>query len=167
MKLSSRGKETLEKYNDQIQGDFQKTIQYQFDYMARKVMIRTKSNYRRSIGRRRRYEKVFSEVSDFDLNRLSTSDTYQLYRQFYKVLSMDVEVTDCQIAEALDTLPQRKRNIILMFYYLEMSDVEIAKELNVNRSTVYRNRHSALEMIKHYWRTSHEKQEEVDSFFYH
>lgn len=165
MKPSSRSKEALEKYSDQIQGDFQKTIQYQFDYMARKVMIRTKSNYRRSIGRRRRYEKLFSEVSDLD--KLGISDTYHLYRRFYKVLSMDVEVTDCQIAEALDTLSNRKRNIILMFYYLEMSDAEIAKELGLNRSTVYRNRHSALELIKHYWRTSHEKQEEVDSFFYH
>lgn len=130
-------------------------------------MIRTKSNYRRSIGRRRRYEKLFSEVSDFGLDKLGTSDTYHLYHRFYKVLSMDVEVTDCQIAEALDTLSNRKRNIILMFYYLEMSDAEIAKELGLNRSTVYRNRHSALELIKHYWRTSHEKQKEVDSLFYH
>ncbi|GAY78730.1 hypothetical protein NBRC111894_4284 [Sporolactobacillus inulinus] len=61
---------------------------------------------------------------------------------------MDVQVTDCQIAEALDTLSKRKRDIILMFYFLEMSDAEIAKELSVNRSTVYRNRHSALEMFK-------------------
>lgn len=167
MNPSSCSKEALEKYNDQIRGDFQKTIQYQFDYMVRKVMLRTKSNYRRSIGRRRRYENLFSEVSDLDLNKLGTSDTYHLYHQFYKVLSMDVEVTDCQIAEALDILSNRKRDIILMFYYLEMSDAEIAKELNVNRSTVYRNRHSALEMIKHYWRASHEKQEEVDSLFYH
>ncbi|GEB76768.1 MULTISPECIES: RNA polymerase sigma factor [Sporolactobacillus] len=148
MRPSSFNKIHPEKVNYQIQDDFQTTIQFQFDYMARKVMIRTKSNYRRSIGRRRRHESLFSEVSDLDINKLHTTDTYRLDRRFYKVLSMDVQVTDCQIAEALDTLSKRKRDIILMFYFLEMSDAEIAKELSVNRSTVYRNRHSALEMFK-------------------
>lgn len=148
MRPSSFTKIHPEKVNYQIQDDFKTTIQFQFDYMARKVMIRTKSNYRRSIGRRRKRESPFSEVSDLKSNKLHTSDTYRLDGQTYKILSMDVGVADCQIAKALDTLSKRKRDIILMFYYLEMSDTEIAKELRVNRSTVYRNRHSALEMIK-------------------
>lgn len=148
MKLSSFSKLPHERNNRQIQSDFQTTIQFQFDHLARKVMIRTKSNYRRSIGRRRKRESPFSEVSDLELNKLHTSDTYRLDSQTYKVLSKDVEITDCQISEALDTLSKRWRDIILMFYYLEMSDSEIAKELSVNRSTVYHNRHSALEMIK-------------------
>jgi RNA polymerase sigma factor (sigma-70 family) len=116
--------------------------------MARKVMICTQSNYRRSIGRRSRHECLFSEISDLELNKLQTFDTYHLANQMYEILSLDVEVTDYQIARALDILSKRKRDIILMFYYLEMSDEEIAEELGVNRSTVYRNRISALETIK-------------------
>ncbi|KOF57975.1 sigma-70 family RNA polymerase sigma factor [Clostridium sp. DMHC 10] len=116
--------------------------------MARKVMIRTKSNCCRSIGRRSKHEYLFSEISELELNKLQTSDSYHLDSQIYEILSLNVEVADCQIAEALDTLPKRKRDIILMSYYLEMTDAEIADELGVNRSTVYRNRTNALKIIK-------------------
>lgn len=85
----------------------------------------------------------------------------------YEILSLNVEVTDYQIAKALDILSKRKRDIILMFYYLEISDEEIAEELGVNRSTVYRSRISALEIIKNYWRRSYEKKKGVYSISYH
>ncbi len=71
MKLSSFNKLPHGRLNCQIQDDFQTTIQ--FDYLARKVMIRTKSNYRRSIGRRSRHELFMSEISEFELNKLHTS----------------------------------------------------------------------------------------------
>ncbi|URZ16643.1 RNA polymerase sigma factor [Clostridium felsineum] len=148
MNLSSLNKPSLKKLNSHVQDDFQTTIQFQFDYMARKVMICTQSNCSRSIGRRSRHELLFSEISDFELNKLQTFDIYHLDNRMYKILSLDVEVTDYQIAKALDILSKRKRDIILMFYYLEMSDEEIAEEFDVNRSTVYRNRTSALEVIK-------------------
>ncbi|MCH3964593.1 MAG: sigma-70 family RNA polymerase sigma factor [Clostridium sp.] len=148
MKPSSFSKVPFEKLNHQIQEDFQTSIQFQFDYIARKVMIRTRSNCYRSIGRRSKRECLFSEMSELELNKLQTFDTYHLDSRIYKILSLNVEVIDYQIAEALDILPKRKRDIILMSYYLEMSDAEIADELGVNRSTVYRNRTSALKIIK-------------------
>lgn len=138
----------LKKLNNQIHDDFQTTIQFQFDYIARKAMICNQSNYRRSIGRLNKHECLFSEISDLELNKLQTFDAYHLDNQIYKILSLDVEVSDYQIAKALDILSKRKRDIILMSYYLEMSDEEIAEKLDVNRSTVYRNRTNALENIK-------------------
>lgn len=148
MKPSSFNKLLLKKFNHKIQDDFQTTIQFQFDHMARKVMIRTRSNCYRSINRQSKRECLFSEMSELKLSKLQTFDTYHLDSRIYEILSLNVEVIDYQIAEALDILPKRKCDIILMSYYLEMSDAEIADELGVNRSTVYRNRTSALEIIK-------------------
>ncbi|EHI99234.1 Sigma-70 region 4 type 2 [Clostridium sp. DL-VIII] len=148
MKTSLLNKLSLKKLDNRMQYDFQRTIQFQFDYIARKTMIRTQSNCCRSIGRRSKHEYLFSEISDLELNRLQTFDTYNLDNNMYEILSLDVEVSDCKIAKALDILSKRKRDIILMFYYLEMSDEEISEELDVNRSTVYRNRTNALEIIK-------------------
>lgn len=128
--------------------DFKTTIRFQFDYMARKVMICARSNWRRFIGRRSRHECLFSEISDLELNKLQTFDTYHLDNQMYEILSLEVEVADYKIAKALDILSKQKRDVILMFYYLEMSDEEIAEELSVNRSTVYRNRVNALKTIR-------------------
>lgn len=72
MKPSSFKKDPLEKSRWQIQDNFQTTIQFQFDYMARKVMIRTQSNFRCSIGRRSKHESPFSEISDLELSKLYT-----------------------------------------------------------------------------------------------
>ena len=47
-------------------------------------------------------------------------------------------------------MPEKKRDIILMSYFLDMSDDEIGMLLNVVRSTVFRHRKSALAKIKQY-----------------
>ena len=54
------------------------------------------------------------------------------------------------LAEALNALPERKRDIILLSYFLDMSDAEIGELLNVVRTTVFRHRKSALAKIKQY-----------------
>ena len=54
------------------------------------------------------------------------------------------------MGEALELLPDKKRDIVLMSYYLELSDEEISKVLNVVRSTVFRHRKTALSKIKKY-----------------
>lgn len=53
-------------------------------------------------------------------------------------------------AKPLGTLPDKKRDIVLMSYFLDMSDDEIGALLNVVRSTVFRHRKSALAKIKQY-----------------
>ncbi|KAA8666746.1 hypothetical protein [Clostridium sp. HV4-5-A1G] len=100
MKPSSFSKVPFEKLNHQIHQDFQTTIQFQFDYIVRKVMIRTRSNCCRSIGRRSKHEYLFSEISELELNKLQTSDSYHLNSQIYEILLLNVETADCQIVES-------------------------------------------------------------------
>ena len=54
------------------------------------------------------------------------------------------------LAEVLNALPERKRDIVLLSYFLDMSDAEIGELLNVVRTTVFRHRKSALAKIKQY-----------------
>ena len=56
------------------------------------------------------------------------------------------------LSEALRELPDKKREILLLFYFMDMSDSEIADLLKLNRSTVYRHRTSGLALIKSLWR---------------
>lgn len=53
-----------------------------------------------------------------------------------------------ELAEALKQLPEQSRNIVLMFFFLDMSDSEIGEKLNINRSTSYRHRRNSLEEIR-------------------
>jgi len=59
-------------------------------------------------------------LSERDLAKLFVTDEY------FKdaVLDHDITVSDEQIAEALNTLPADRRDIILLAYFLDMADKE-------------------------------------------
>ena len=92
----------------------------------------------------------FSDLSESELAQLFTTDEYKSdYFRFQVSALMYSSKMNC-LPEALNALPERKRDIILLSYFLDMSDAEIAELLNVVRTTVFRHRKSALAKIKQY-----------------
>jgi len=124
------------------------TIQHQFDCVCRKALRGEASDYRREMARRAKYEVTFSELSESEMNRLYVLDEYEMEKRTYHVLDFDVEVKSELIAEALDALPKQKRDVILLAYFLEMSDAEIARRMNLVRSTIHHHRTSSLKLLK-------------------
>ena len=59
-----------------------------------------------------------------------------------------VRIENSLLAEALENLDGKKRDVILRYYFLGFDDTEISKILEVNRSTIQRRRHAGLEFIK-------------------
>ena len=59
-------------------------------------------------------------------------------------------ITPELLAEALRTLPEEKRNAVMLYYFHDMSDADIAKLYNIPRSTVQYRRTSSLETIKQF-----------------
>ena len=53
-----------------------------------------------------------------------------------------------ELCKALQQLPERKRNNLLMFYFLDMSDTEIAELQHISRAGVFKNRQVALHNMK-------------------
>lgn len=89
-------------------------------------------------------------MSEKELAQLYTEDKYFVSEQIFNVLGLNVIVTDDVIAEALQSLPERKRDIILLSYFLELSDREIGDKLNMLRSTVQYQRTSTLQQLKNF-----------------
>lgn len=104
--------------------------------------------YNRDISRRLKHEIPFSEISDLELNKTGIYDKYSSDYTAFNVLGMEVQVSDDQLSKALKCLPERKRNIILLSYFMDMSDAEIGELMNVVRTTVYRHRTSTLEELR-------------------
>jgi len=119
-----------------------------FDAFCKKVLKNEVRNYYDEMKRLRDKEVSFSELSETELAQLSTTDKYFATEQTFNVLGHDVIVNDESIAEALRSLPERKRDIILLSYFLELSDGEIGKKLNLIRSTVQYQRTSTLRELK-------------------
>jgi len=119
-----------------------------FDSFCKKVLKHEARNYYGEMKRLRDKEVSLSELSEQELEQLSTTDKYFATEQIFNVLGRDVIVNDENIADALRSLPERKRDIILLSYFLELSDGEIGKQLNLIRSTVQYQRTSTLRELK-------------------
>lgn len=127
---------------------FQESIQLQFDTLVKKVIDTTVKDYKKELSRRAKRETAFSELPEFVVNTLPVLDTYELGFTAFDVYGTNVRVSDECLCEALKKLPERKRNNLLMYYFLELSDTEIADIQQISRAGVYKNRQKALELLK-------------------
>ena len=64
------------------------------------------------------------------------------------ILQYDVAINNEKLADALTALPDDERDIVLLAYFLDMSDQEIADKLNMVRRTVQYRRTSSLKEMK-------------------
>ena len=90
--------------------------------------------------RLRKPKTLISTLAQAELAQLYTLDEYESDYYRFEVSGYDVLVKNELLGEALQALPEKKRDIILLSYFLEMSDEEIGELLNVVRSTIFRHR---------------------------
>ncbi|MBY7141902.1 sigma-70 family RNA polymerase sigma factor [Virgibacillus sp. NKC19-3] len=129
---------------------FQATIENQFDYICKRSMDDEHKNYFKHLSRISKKEVSFSDTGDSLINQFSTVDHYATDLQMFTLYGLSIGVESDLLSEALRNLTNKKRNIILLYYFMDMSDSEIAELMKVNRSTVYRHRKSGLAFIKKY-----------------
>jgi len=80
--------------------------------------------------------------------RLYVLDEYPSEQFHFEVQGYDIAVKNEKLAEALAALSDDKRDIVLLAYFLDMTDQEISDKLNVVRSTVQYRRASSLKEMK-------------------
>ena len=92
--------------------------------------------------------KIFFNFFRFQLSKSHLPFPIWCGNTIFNVCGSDIRICDDELAEALKHLSERNRENLLMYYFLEMSDTEIAKRQNISRSGVFQNRHNSLELIK-------------------
>ena len=125
-----------------------RTVRHQFDYFCKKILHGEKVNYEREMEYRGKHEISFSQLTQEELGQLNSMDEYTAEEAMFCVLDYDVVVKDDLISEALKTLPEKKRNVILLSFFMDMTDTEIAKQMNLVRSTIHHHRVSSLRTLK-------------------
>lgn len=124
--------------------------QERFDSFCKKVLRNHARNYDRML-RRRRTKECFSEeiCSDKKFRHFFSVVTFQDTYVFH-VLGMEVSVEDGFLGEALQELSEERRSIVLLSYFLDMTDSEIGECLHIIRRTVAYRRDSTLKQLKKY-----------------
>ena len=128
---------------------FQTTIENQFDYICKRAMEDERKNYMLYLSRIAKREVSFSDVGDYLVSQFATTDNYSTDFQIFTLNGLSVGVENDLLSEALRELPDKKREILLLFYFMDMSDSEIADLLKLNRSTVYRHRTRVRRRAQH------------------
>src|SRR5699024_2164491 len=127
---------------------YQTTIENQFDYICKRAMEDERRDYYKYLSRLSKHEVSFSDIGDYIVSQFFTMDNETTDFQIYTLNGVTVGIEHDLLSEALRDLPDKKREILLMYYFMNMSDSEIAELLELNRSTVYRHRTSGLALIK-------------------
>jgi RNA polymerase sigma factor (sigma-70 family) len=125
-----------------------KHVEKQFDSFCKTLLKNEKIDYGRARSYRRRHEISFSELTDEQKNQLIMMDEYLAESEMFRVLNYDIVVKDALIGEALKHLPEKKRNVILLSFFLDMTDTEIASHMNMVRSTIHHHRINSLKLLK-------------------
>jgi len=83
-----------------------------------------------------------------ELSQIAVEDRYFQDDHIFEVLGVPVVVTGDVLAEILAQLPEGKRDIILLSFFLEMTDREIAEYLHIVHQTVSKRRIGILKELR-------------------
>lgn len=123
-------------------------IRHTFDAFCKKVLRNEARDFFDELVRRRSREISFSEIPVEVMEQLSYCDEYFTEERTFDVLGYIVQISSDELAEAIAALPAQRRDIILLSYFLDMTDREIAELLNMVRSSVTYRRAAALKLLK-------------------
>ena len=123
-------------------------IMLQFYHICKKVIHDTRVDCLRKLAKEEPYVIVSSELVENELDRQSFMEDYRTDVDVFHVLDMDIEIKNELLFQALERLSEQQRDVILLFYYMNMSDEEIAKQLHKVRSTICYHRNSSLQKLR-------------------
>ena len=96
---------------------------------------------------RRKHEVNFSDLAPHEEKQLYTVDRYFVNEDEDAFCAGGLKITAKLLAEAMHSLPEEKRQAVLLYYFFSMTDAEIAELMKVPRSTVQYRRTSSFELL--------------------
>ena len=123
--------------------------EYSFDAFCKKAIRNL------AVDAKRIYWKKTMTTSDEELlatyvKSIMTEDTYALnnYEKIYYVNGLKVVVTNETVGEALKFIMPNKRAVLLLSFFMDYRDSEIARTLRITNSTVSYRKKQALKQLK-------------------
>lgn len=95
-------------------------------------------------------ESTFSDLTPQEENQLFTLDSYEEDENIQTFQVGGKNITAKLLEDALLTLPENKRIVVLLYYFFNLSDVEIGQLLQIPRSTAQYRRTSSFKQLKQF-----------------
>lgn len=131
-----------------MKDSYEQRVQNQFGGFCTRVLKNEANRIHNEYARQREMEKSLDAVTPEELEQIAVMDQYFQDDHVFEVLGKQVVVTGDLLADAIAKLPDRKRDIILLTYFLGLTDREISKYLNIVHQTVSKNRIRILKELR-------------------
>lgn len=133
-----------------MKDSYEQRVQNQFGGFCTRVLKNEAARIHNEYARQRDREKSLGDLTHGELSQVATTDKYFEDEHVFEVLGKPVVVTGDLLAEAIAKLPEDRRDVVLLSYFLGMSDREISEHLNVVRQTISKRRAKTLKELREY-----------------
>lgn len=119
-----------------------------FDAYITKVIRNAAIDAERKIEHRAEHEISLSSLAREQEVELAANDKYNFGSIRFSVRGDDVTVNDILLGQAIASLPPHRREIILLSYFMNKNDPQIAELLHTEANTVRYRKHAALRRLR-------------------
>ena len=126
-------------------------IERTFNAFCKIVLYHAALGVYKKLRKKQQFEVSFDYLREFDFEPVTTTDEYFVKYDVPTVFTVRgkmVIVESELLATALSRLPEKRREVLLLWYYLGYSDEEIGKMCGISRSAVFRRRKIALRLLR-------------------
>lgn len=125
-------------------------VERQFDSYCHKILHLKACKCFADLTRKAKCEKSVEDLSVAEIKGLSANDVYPSFYTLFHIpeYEMSIAVKNEKIAKAITALTPDKRDVVLLYYFGDLRDWEIAELLHLVRRTVAYRRLTALESMK-------------------
>lgn len=130
---------------------YKEHIMYTFNGFCKVVIRYAAINAWRDRNRRRQREISFEYLTEEKFYPLNTSDEAlkSPYEQYpVTICGQRIILTNGELADALLSLPEKKREVIYLYFFGNYTQREIGEIYGNGKSTVWHHLHSALQMLQ-------------------
>ncbi len=123
-------------------------IENVFDSYCKKILRNAAIDFQRSKQKIYRKEVSLELLDNYNFENLCIKPFYEVECRKFKVYSRDIIVKDENLIDVLEKLDDEQTNIILLYYFLDMTDAKIGKYINKSRKAVNKKRLKTLNVMK-------------------
>ena len=127
-------------------------IQNQFGGFCAKVLKNEVRTIYRKLSRLLECETSLAALTMEEQTQAAREDQYFADESIFVVLGLPVVVKGDLLVDALRQLPARWRDVVLLYYFVGMTDREIDAEIHLTHQAITKRRNKALLQMREYLR---------------
>ncbi len=123
-------------------------IENVFDSYCKKILRNASIDFQRKKQQLYKKEVSLELLDNYNFENLCVYPVYEIECKKYRIYSCDIIVKDENLIDVLEMLDSEQASIILLYYFLDMTDDKIGKYINKSRKAVNKKRLKTLNVMK-------------------